>query len=351
MEDTNLTTPVVQPPKINWLLFSLMGIVVLIAGIGIGFWVGKYIYTSKNVPSQTASISPTSTPDPTATWKTYSHHTLGYSFSYPQDASIETYDNSITVRIDPPDPRTIVGVCPRWISFSTSTSSSSAKKTRDEYGCIHNTLVLEQKIFVESQYSEKNQGVIDQILSTFKFIELSGESQPVGVKVTPPVIPADWTERVSKDSFYGVKLTLKLPKNYGIESSSEWTIGTTDGQGESWDVRPSTRANDGNFLNYYTGGSRREWYQRYLNDEFTDNTEKHKSGDISFVAEHGIGDASYLEIGVKRVYNERIETHFVYVSNGILMAVSPASEKASLDPSAMKKIVGTIFYTLNAGKL
>lgn len=122
-------------------------------------------------PSQSKSeVVPT--PDQTANWKTYTHPTLSYSFSYPQDASIETYDNSITVRIDPPDLRTIVGVCPRWISFSAPTSSSSTKKTQDEYGCIHNALALEQKVFVESQYSEKNQGVIDQILSTFQFVDL-----------------------------------------------------------------------------------------------------------------------------------------------------------------------------------
>ena len=75
------------------------------------------------------------------------------------------------MRIDPPDPRTIVGICPKWISFSSAGSSSSAKTTQDEYECVYNAFVSEEKVFVESQYREGSQKIIDQILSTFKFTE------------------------------------------------------------------------------------------------------------------------------------------------------------------------------------
>lgn len=148
-----------------------------------GIFIGQYLNSSQKIPEKeiiaTPSAAPSSSPsptitsitDPTVSWKTYSHPTLGYSFSYPPDASIETYSNSITVRIDPPDLRTIVGICPRWISFSTPTSSSSVKKTQDEYECIHDALKLEEKVFVESQYRKENQQIIDKILSTFKFLE------------------------------------------------------------------------------------------------------------------------------------------------------------------------------------
>jgi hypothetical protein len=103
-----------------------------------------------------------------ANWKTYTS-SLGYSFSYPQNMPIEVYGNSTVVRIDPSDPRLIVGLCPRWISFSSADSSSSAKKIQDEYGCIYNAFVSKEKVFIKSQYREGSQKIIDQILSTFRF--------------------------------------------------------------------------------------------------------------------------------------------------------------------------------------
>lgn len=46
MEDINLTTPIIQTPKTNWLLFLVVGIVILGLGIGIGLFLGKQIYSS-----------------------------------------------------------------------------------------------------------------------------------------------------------------------------------------------------------------------------------------------------------------------------------------------------------------
>jgi hypothetical protein len=111
-------------------------------------------------------LGQTVTPDD---WKTYTNLTLGYSFSYPQNMPIEVYGNSTVVQIDPSDPRLIVGLCPRWISFSSVGIRSVTNRTQDKYGCVYNSFVSKEKVFIESQYREESRGVIDQILSTIRF--------------------------------------------------------------------------------------------------------------------------------------------------------------------------------------
>jgi len=59
----------------------------LVTGIVAGLLIGKYIYTLKPTPSPIISASPTSvsTPDPTADWKTVSDTQVGVSFKYPEN--------------------------------------------------------------------------------------------------------------------------------------------------------------------------------------------------------------------------------------------------------------------------
>lgn len=116
--DQPVPTAIVEPSKINWLLFSLIGVAILITGIVAGVFVGKYIYTSKLTPSPIISASPSPTPtnqtcvtpppecvtesgsiklecsppyigeycvSPTANWKTYTNNDFGFSFSYPKE--------------------------------------------------------------------------------------------------------------------------------------------------------------------------------------------------------------------------------------------------------------------------
>jgi len=172
-----------ESPNRSWFFWLIGGLVLLVFGIAIGLFSAKFLsqsqgpspLTSTPTPSQsptpTSQAKPDLAPPDTANWETYTNSSLGYSFSYPQSASIEVYGDSTVVRIDPSDPRMIVGICPRWISFSSVGSSSSVKTTQDKYECVYNAFVSEEKVFVESQYHEGSQKIIDQILSTFKFLD------------------------------------------------------------------------------------------------------------------------------------------------------------------------------------
>jgi len=201
MEENLTLTPLLPHQKSNLWVWIGVCMAMLGVGIGIGLFFGKQIYFQNTaqinsydqcIAAKGSSLqesnppicvtinglrfkgpisSPTLTPDPTANWKTYTNPSLGYSFSYPQNTSIEVYGDSTVIRIDPPELRTIVGGCQRWISFSSAGSGSSAKTTQDKYGCVYNAFVSEEKVFVESQYSDGSQKIVDQILSTFRFVD------------------------------------------------------------------------------------------------------------------------------------------------------------------------------------
>ncbi len=75
MEGTLSTTPVNQTLKTNWPLFSLMGVLVLMAGISIGLLIS-------------ASLTPTPSTDPTANWKTYTNSKYNFTFKYPDNKRV-----------------------------------------------------------------------------------------------------------------------------------------------------------------------------------------------------------------------------------------------------------------------
>lgn len=93
----NQTPEVVLPPqqlKSNFVLWIVVGVVILAAGIGVDLAVGKYLSSSNNnqkpvqkteLPVASPSVAPTETPDPTANWKTYSNSKAGFEFQYPSD--------------------------------------------------------------------------------------------------------------------------------------------------------------------------------------------------------------------------------------------------------------------------
>lgn len=109
-------------------------------------------------------------PDETAGWKKFTDF-FGYTFSYPKELQLEESKDKIIVRIDPPDIRDIVGICPRYISFSLINEESTSKTSSDRYSCVYETKILDKKIYVESQYPKNKKDLIDQILSTFKFTD------------------------------------------------------------------------------------------------------------------------------------------------------------------------------------
>lgn len=178
-EPTQIPTPISIPqPKLNYLKTIIFAIILLLLlFLSAFFYIQKQISnpdivpvipTPSPTPKKVSSISiPT---DETAGWKTY-NNLSGYTFSYPSEFQLEKLNDKVIVRIDPPDIRNIVGICPRYISFSSADSESTTKISQDEYLCVYETKILGEKIFIESQYPKNKRDLIDQIFLTFKFVD------------------------------------------------------------------------------------------------------------------------------------------------------------------------------------
>ncbi len=162
-------------------------------------------------------------------------------------------------------------------------------------------------------------------------------------------IPPNWKTFTDTDPLTKLTVSLTLPPGYKFRfTGSEWTIGK-DGE-EIWDYNSSIMLGENATpVNKYDGSSRRRWYQRYLNEEFLEEepflTNKHK---IISVKEHPIGATTYLEIEVENSLSKRVETHFVYVQNGILHIIKPVSEKAFSKDSEIYKNIDKILYSLKS---
>ena len=190
----------VATPKINWLLFSFVGIVVLIFGVAIGLMIGKYIYT-KPTPTPIISASPTSTPiaDPTANWKTYTNTKFGYSIKYPLiltplETTADIYLHQIA--FESPEKAYLSGVIVE-VRNLTNLADEVSYRTWRIVGHIADKLDSEIPISIfglsgkrlnytsgQKQFStiiipyqklvysiEAESNLLDQILSTFKFVD------------------------------------------------------------------------------------------------------------------------------------------------------------------------------------
>ena len=150
------------------LLSSLLIISCLIAGF-FAYQTQKLVVEITGYRQQIKQTpTPTTTPDPTADWKTYLNAKYGYSFSYPNNLELEEVNGKVIVRIDPPDITAIVGKCPRYISFSAIDNSSVSKTSEDKYSCIYESIIINKMFLVESQYFKNENNIRNQILSTFK---------------------------------------------------------------------------------------------------------------------------------------------------------------------------------------
>lgn len=83
-----------QQQKLNPVLWVVIGVAILAAGVGIGLAAGKFFQpvsstTSVSTIPSTPILSPTAVPveeaDPTADWKTYVNADQGFSIKYPSD--------------------------------------------------------------------------------------------------------------------------------------------------------------------------------------------------------------------------------------------------------------------------
>lgn len=200
-------------------------------------------------------------------------------------------------------------------------------------------------LYFKPDYYPPSHGIraFDQILSTFKFLdekETISEAQAI-------TIPKDWTEFTASDPDFGVKTTLFLPPgNHFRFTGSEWILGSYENK-DDWEYKTSVfRGRGAETENYYAGGSRRDWYQRYLNEEFSGNTPAFKRGEIVSVSEHPLGTSSYLEVSVRPTGGTSLEKHYLYIQNMILQVIKP--NFVEYEKSLIAKNIGTIFFSLKS---
>lgn len=286
MENQAPETILPQQPKSNPILFVVIGVAILAAGVGIGLVVGKYFQPASSTTS-VSTITPFLTPSPTvvpaeavdstANWKTYTNLTFGYSINVPNgwETFRQTGDDSIisirliktqTIPISINAQRNSPAIgTDEWIDKQFSADIIRTKETVNglEWTIILNSI---------SSYPSKNYYLIrentrynfnvstlqenyltfaDQILSTFKFIEPAASPTPQISYVKPEISDtSNWK--------------LYTLENIQFKAPQEARVSITDGDAvitlpES--VMPSANI----MLRTYDGGSRREWWIKEIN--------------------------------------------------------------------------------------
>lgn len=129
-----------EKAKTNWLIlliFLILGIVVGIIGL-LGYQ--KY-FASKPIVVNTPASSPTpsTTPDPTAEWKTYNDPLGQFSFKYPQNYQVEERSNDFFVITLPDEQAPQAGIMIDARLQGNYESFDRAKET------INNSLVVSQR--------------------------------------------------------------------------------------------------------------------------------------------------------------------------------------------------------------
>ena len=184
-------------------------------------------------------------------------------------------------------------------------------------------------------------------------------------------IPKDWQVYTASDPDIGIKTTLSLPPGFSFSfSGSEFTIQNTEGN-EIWDYSTSvfkgwllncdkktikfediSRCCLNEARNYYSGGSRRAWYESFLNGDFSCiyPASDAKLGTIISVNEEAIDDNSYLKVTVETKSSEK-ETHYLYVQNNILHIIKPVSSKANSAAALLPKYINIVFYSLKSNQI
>lgn len=178
---------------------------------------------------------------------------------------------------------------------------------------------------------------------------------PVISKITPTikdiVIPDNWQEFTAVDPDFGLTTTMSLPPDFSFRfTGSEFTIQNDFDATELWDYSTSISGSENGPKNYYTGGSRRTWYQKYLNGEFSHAAYFEEKVEIKSIEEHHTGTSTYLEIKVTNPFgiSEKIESHYIYTQNNILHILKPVSEKAYSTNSLIAKNIAIIFTSLKS---
>lgn len=184
-------------------------------------------------------------------------------------------------------------------------------------------------------------------------------------------IPKNWTRYTGTDPQARLTVSLSLPLGYSFGfSGSEWNLVNSQNN-EFWDYSSSilfsawsekcNKETDKftdfaaylnqccleKIKNYYDGGSRRTWYQKYLNGDFSCSypASAGKIGNVISVEEIPAGNLSYLKIKVSETNNAN-RFDYLYVQNGILHILRPTSNLSAI--SLLEENLGIVFYSLQS---
>jgi hypothetical protein len=162
-------------------------------------------------------------------------------------------------------------------------------------------------------------------------------------------VPADWKQYSDTDNDFKLTTSLALPPGYTfVFSGSEFTISEIQNgpqAGELWTYTSSVFPGKEGLKNYYSGESRRNWYQKLLDGEFSELAEESEKPRITNLVEHPLNGSSYLEITVSGQYPPK---RYLYVQNGIVHILEPSSEKATSAQAEIPQHLDGIFASLKS---
>lgn len=335
-------------------------VLIFLLGILIGYFVAQQEYQSVRTPTNTnmQSPSPTKVVDATVSWKTYISTKYGFEIKYPPqwkvDTSYLTDDTSEDasyyillnggngideISINPEGGPSInpemkksqgkLSIYPTTVYFFTNNVGTHNYVYYD-FG-IKAFPFFNINVFSKPEHEDS----INQILSTFKFLEKPQVSIVTGGAVT---IPSNWKQHTATDSwYYFVQTTLSLPPEWEFSVSSEWTIASPDSQ-ELWDYRPLTD---------YDGSSVIDWYQKYLSGD----SSGFQPDTITKVTKYQKENVSYFEVLITEGSTGNIDTRYLYVQNGILHIVKPVSHQAATPGAELPKHMDAVLLSLTSKKI
>ncbi len=169
----------------------------------------------------------------------------------------------------------------------------------------------------------------------------------------PPKVAAQqgWKRYTARDPQYGFETTLNLPPDFSFQfSGSEFTIQSGSPTTEQWIYQSSIFNGKDGVKNYYTGQSRRVWYQSYLSRQYSapDNY-LFEPDQILSVEEFSLNKGTYL--GVKVNTAAGIQTHYLFVQNMIVHIFAPASDKASSPEAKLPTLLPQVLESLSSKEI
>lgn len=93
---------VASKSKVSVLVWVVAGVVILGVGISIGLFLNKRLTPAPKAPPAPAPVSvATPTPDPTTNWKTYTNGEFGFSFLFPNEWEACVNGGTVSWLVDP----------------------------------------------------------------------------------------------------------------------------------------------------------------------------------------------------------------------------------------------------------